>query len=517
MFKLNRFEIKDKQFWVIASTLIAIKLLIHFYFNLNSGLHRDEYLYLSFHDHLSAGYMSVPPFIGLISWLISFFPDSPFWVRLFPTLAGGFSLFIISLIVKELKAGKFALILSGIAFILSAAYLRSNSLFQPVCFDILFWLLSMHLTIKLINRQDSKIWIWLFAAWGVAFLNKYSIAVLILVTILVILISQPRKLTFNKHFIIGGAIAILIISPNLIWQYQHNFPVFFHLSELHKTQLVNVSMISFLVNQLLMNIQATLLWLSGLFIILFHKNERNLRPMGLIFLLGVLFLALAHGKDYYTLGLYPALIAISACMIEKYATRKWVFAKYLLLISALTSSLPIIPFLTMPFLDYKTIEKAGQKEMIKPFLKWEDGKQHAIPQDFADMTGWPELADIVIKHYTNLPDSAKKDCAIYAENYGMAGAIKYYGRKFNLPEPVCFNDNFLFHAPDSLNIKSLIYINDEIEEISNYFEKVEKIGQVKNPYFREGNLPVWLCTAPLPNFAKLYTEKVGKLKSAFQR
>ena len=73
-------------------------------------------------------------------------------------------------------------------------------------------------------------------------------------------------------------------------------------------------------------------------------------------------------------------------------------------------------------------------------LRWETGKIHSLPQDYADMLGWDELAAITAKAYEQVPD--KKATLIYAENYGQAGAIMVIGKKYNLPEPVCFSESF---------------------------------------------------------------------------
>ncbi len=38
-------------------------------------------------------------------------------------------------------------------------------------------------------------------------------------------------------------------------------------------------------------------------------------------------------------------------------------------------------------------------------LTWEDGKEHPLPQDFADMLGWQELARKVDSLYDQIPRS----------------------------------------------------------------------------------------------------------------
>jgi hypothetical protein len=121
------------------------------------------------------------------------------------------------------------------------------------------------------------------------------------------------------------------------------------------------------------------------------------------------------------------------------------------------------------------------------------------------------------KFYYSLSDEEKPRCAIYAENYGQAGAIKYYGKKHGLPEPVCFNETFVLWAPDSANISTLIYVNHELgEDIVHFFEKIELAGQVDNVHFRENGLQVYLCQNPRSGFGDYYKERVGSLKSRYR-
>ena len=60
-------------------------------------------------------------------------------------------------------------------------------------------------------------------------------------------------------------------------------------------------------------------------------------------------------------------------------------------------------------------------------LRWEDGQDHALPQDFADMRGWRELAAKVDAAYAALPNTDQT--LVLCDNYGQAGAINYYSEK----------------------------------------------------------------------------------------
>ena len=77
--------------------------------------------------------------------------------------------------------------------------------------------------------------------------------------------------------------------------------------------------------------------------------------------------------------------------------------------------------------------------------RFEDGSIHSLPQDYADMLGWEELTAITNRAYQMIDD--KKASFIYCENYGQAGAITIIGKKYELPEAVCFNESFRYWIP----------------------------------------------------------------------
>ncbi|MFW5657162.1 MAG: glycosyltransferase family 39 protein, partial [Bacteroidota bacterium] len=373
---------------IILFAFVAVKLGLHFFTYNNYELHRDALLYYSLGEHPAWGYVSVPPFTPLISWFsTALFGANTFALRLFPALIGALSMVVIAGIVRELKGGRMALMIALTAFLLSPAYLRSNSLFQPVTFNQFFWLLSAYSLIRLIRTQNGKLWLLLFLVWGVGFMNKYSIAFFIVAALAGLLLTPQRKLLLSKYFFSGGVLGLLIIFPNLLWQYNHNWPLVSHMTELNKHQFVNVSEIGFIIDQVMMNLPGVIVWGTGLLAVLFTKPLKPYRSIGYLYLLVLLTILLLNGKSYYTLGLYTMLFAIGGYVLEKYAHP---VMQYAVLGLMLLISLPLIPF-SLSVLDYPGL--AEYSEPIAKFTnRWEDGKVHAIPQDFADMTGWQELA-----------------------------------------------------------------------------------------------------------------------------
>lgn len=524
---LHTIESKRLQPWlaseiVLIAGLAFFKLIAHLLTNANYELHRDVYLYLALAEHPAWGYISVPPLTPMLGKLtMALFGDAAIAVGFFPAVVGAISVIVIALLVKELGGKTWALVIACTAFILSPSFLRSNTFLMPVSFDQFAWLLSGYFIMKLVQKPEPQYWIHLGILWGIAFLNKYAIVFLVLAFLLALLLTPQRRILHSRYFGLGFLLGGLIILPNLLWQHNHNWPVIGHMDELRRTQLVNVHPGDFLMLQLLMNLHAAIVWLLGLIFLLFQEDGRRWRVLGLTFLFTLGILLLLSGKAYYTLGVYPMLFAAGGVAIEKNFAKRRRFLRLVVLGVMIFIFLPLLPY-SLPVLSFDKMAayaEASKKFGAEGALVWEDGHLHQLPQDYADMTGWRALAEIVIKTYQNLNEAEKANCAIYAENYGQAGAIKYHSRKLGLPEPVCFNETFVLWAPDSVAKQlTLIYVNDELgEDIQQLFTNVTLAGKVDNAYFRENGLQIYLCRNPRPEFVAFYREKVRRLKNRYQK
>ena len=120
-------------------------------------------------------------------------------------------------------------------------------------------------------------------------------------------------------------------------------------------------------------------------------------------------------------------------------------------------------------------------------LRWEDGKDHLLPQDFADMLGWRELALKVDSVYLSLPN--KNNTLILCDNYGQAGAINYYTKlKLNA---VSFNADYINWFDLSkeyvnlIRVKEANGVNGELQETSPYFQNSILADSITNQYARE--------------------------------
>jgi hypothetical protein len=512
---------KISNYWIVAILFIVVKLCLHFFTSTNYELHRDEMLYFNMADHLSFGYATVPPVIGFLSYIIkSIFGYSVFGIRLIPALLGAASLFIIAKIVRELGGGILALIIASSAFLFSTGFLLFDTLFTPNVIEQFLWLLTTYFLFRMISQNNPEHWIVIGILLGLAFLNKYSVLFYILGFFVALLFSGHRKLFNSRYFIFSIIIGLVIILPNLLWQYTHGWPVVYHMSELKKTQMVNMSVSNFLIDLFSLNLASTLIWITGLVSLLFLKQEKTHQYIGVASLSIILLFLISKGKGYYILGLIPFLFAFGGYTLEKYFNGRLSYINYFVLFITLSFSLIALPF-GIPVLPFNELLRYKEKTnhlIVYPFYRWEDGKIHNISQIYADMTGWRELTGYVTKTYNQLSKEEQRKCTIYVEsNYGNAGAINFYGKEYNLPDAITFLESYVMWAPDTIPDGPFIYINSEIGDIKKLFSNVTEVGCIVDSFSREKGLLVFLCTDPAVNVQEVYKQKAIEKKKLYCR
>ncbi|NNE34058.1 MAG: hypothetical protein HKN13_02405, partial [Rhodothermales bacterium] len=287
-----------------------------------------------------------------------------------------------------------------------------------------------------------------------------------------------------------------------------------HMRELAETQLVNVHRLDFLTGQLLIHLPVTLFWMGGL-LWLFRKKQGRYRLLAATFVFVVLLLVVLRGKSYYTLGAYPMLFAAAGVWLETvHGAVRWSLALLALVLGVLVSpfSTPYLPVDSMISYGQSFVERTG----VDGPLVWETGVRHDLPQDYADMLGWQELAELARVAFTEAGDSA--NTAIFAENYGQAGAIEYYGRARGIPDVISFADSYRLWAPDSLprTISTLVYVTEDPGSVfDDLFGTSRIVGRVENEHARERGTQVLLMTEPDSTARDFYARVAARIKADF--
>ena len=466
---------------------IALKFILQYLLiSPEYDLQRDEYLHLDQAHHLAWGYLSVPPVTSWISYLILLLGNSVFWVKFFPALFGVLTLLMVWKTIEALKGNLYALIL-GATCITFSTLLRINILYQPNSLDILCWTSFYYVIVQYMTTENKK-WFYIGAVvFAFGFLNKYNILFLIIGLLPSLLLSSQRKIFTEKKLYWGLLLGLVLILPNILWQYNNHFPIVHHMKELAETQLVNVDRMEFLKKQMLFFIGSLFVILSALYALLFYKPFEKYRFFfaSMVFTLAVFLYFKA--KAYYAIGLYPVYIAFGAVFLSQVLQTGW--KRYLKPIFIILPLLFFIPMYNLAFPNKSPEYIVKNPEAYKKLgmLRWEDGKDHELPQDFADMLGWKELARKTDSVYALIPNP--KTTLVLCDNYGQAGAINYYSKKGI--KAVSFNADYLNWFVLDVPYKNVIRVKNswertaELEETSPFFQSSRIAGEITNKYARE--------------------------------
>ena len=476
-------------------------------------LHRDEFLHLDLGHHLAGGYASVPPFTAWISRIIFLLGNSVFWVKFFPALFGALTMVVVWETIRELKGNLFALVL-GVTGVLLSAILRLNTLYQPNSFDILCWTTLYFFIIKYFNSEQPKWLFWGALIFALGFLNKYNIVFLVLGFLSAVLLTGQRKIFRKKKLYLALLLAVVLILPNLLWQYHNDFPVVDHLQKLAEMQLVNVSRKDFLITQILFFLGSFLTIIAGLYALIQYEPYRKFRTFFWAFFLTLAVFLYFQAKPYYAIGLYPVYFAFGAVYLEKILKGGW--KSYLRPVVIAIPVILFIPMFQVSFPNKAPEEIIADSEKYKELglLRWEDGKDHAIPQDFADMLGWKELARKVDSIYRNLP--GKEQTLVFADNYGQAGAINFYSEEGI--KAVSFSADYInwfdLERPyfNLIRIKDYKEGEDELPEAA-FFEKAVLADSITNPYAREHKTRIFVLEGAKSDLNRRIKEEIAKEKN----
>jgi len=496
---------------IVIFILALLNVVIHLCVSDNLEYHRDELLYFSLGLHPAAGYATVPPLIGWIAGIMQgIFGNSVFAVRFFPAVMSGVMVYLVAAMAREMGGSGYAGILAAAGFTVSIIGLRIFFLFQPVHIDIFFWTLIFYLVIRYVNTSSDKYLLLLGITAGAGLLNKYLMGLLILMLLLIVPFTHYRTIFTRRKFWIGLLAGFIVFLPNFIWQILNGLPVLNHLAELERTQLVNVDRTAFIIEQLIIPGMASVLTIAGIIHLFTSRKAWQYRFLGIVAMAVILSLMMMRGKSYYTMGVFPFLMAAGAVSWEMTLKKTWSRLTLILLIVLLT-----IPSLPIGIPVFGPEKLAGYfKVLVRDFkmdflCRFEDGSIRSLPQDYADMIGWEELTGIAAEAWNMIED--KNSAFIFCENYGYAGAVTIIGKKYGLPEAVSFHESFRYWIPLVFNpdITSAVYINDEVgDDVGQIFGKVTKVGSISNPLSRECGTSVWLFEEPLGSFNSYWLDNV---------
>src|SRR5258705_11906346 len=188
------------------------------------GFFTDEISSLPCGRPLAWGYVDSPPLTAFQAWLTRhLFGDSAYSIRLFPSLAAAGIVLLAAAIARELGGGRLAQIVAALAAFLSPGFLAFCSYLCMNSIEPLIWGGCALIVIRIIERNDPRLWPWFGALAGIGMLNKHTMLVFGFAVVAALLLTPDRKLMFNRWFVLACATAFAIFRPNLLWETRNHF------------------------------------------------------------------------------------------------------------------------------------------------------------------------------------------------------------------------------------------------------------------------------------------------------
>jgi len=514
---INTNQGKTKNRINLASTnailiyLSLFKLILLIIFSGNYGLFRDEYYYVEVSKHLDWGYVDMQPLSALILAVSrALFGDTIFGIRIFSYLAGSAVVFISGLISREMKGSTFAQIFTAVLVIFSGVILGTSSYFSMNSFDILLSALMFYFLIKLINTGNPKLWLTIGILFGLGLQNKLSFLFLGFGLIAGLILTKHRNQLKTKEIWIGAAIAFIIFLPNIIWQITNNYPTleFMHNASTFKNRPMGI--IEFTIKSLMeLNPGYTLFLFTGIYFLFFNKQGKVFNIIGWIYVSVFLVFVFYNGKPYYMGVLFPVILAAGVIgadyLIERYMRP---FVRIILIIIIIPFFFIVTPF-AIPVLDVESFISLTEMMGMKPESD-ERSELGKLPQFYADRFGWEEMVQKVASAYNKLPEKEKKETLIFGQNYGEAGAVNFYRKKYNLPQAISSHNNYwIWGYPKNYKGDILIVIGSNYEDNSEFFEDVKLVESHLNKYgMSYENVDIFICRKPKRPINEIW----GKIK-----
>ncbi len=258
--------------------LALIKFLIHLVTGGNYGFFRDELYYIDAGQHLAFGYVEFPPFIALLAALVHIIPGNSLVVyHILPAIAGALVVLLTGLMARELGGGRFAQCLAALASLVAITFLGIDSLFSMDSFDELWWVLMAYILIRLIKRDQPRLWLLFGLVAGIGLMTKVTMLMFGFALVVGLLLTPQRKYLLNKWAWAGGAIAFAFLLPYILWNAANGWPTLEFWSTYTSGHANPASALGFLYQQVLtMNSFDAAALARGTLLLLFHTVGETL-------------------------------------------------------------------------------------------------------------------------------------------------------------------------------------------------------------------------------------------------
>ena len=305
-------------------------------------LANDEAYYHMFAERLAWGYFDHPPVTALLVWAGERLFGGELGVRFFFTVLQPLYLWILWRLIRPADAGR----RDAALFVVVSAATLMLQLYGFIAVPdgpLMFTTALFLLTFKWFSENRRRAWLWMGIAMALMAYSKYHGALVVLFA----LAANPRQL-LRPALYSSGAVALLLLVPPLVWQYEHDWASFaYHLSGRNSVFRPGY-VVEFLANVLVV--------FNPLFVPLYVQAWRKVKPqtpvgraLKLLPVAFIVFFMLSSLRGY----VQPQWVIVSCfglvCVLFAYARRHPRTRRYVMRAGGVTVGLIVLVRLVMIF------------------------------------------------------------------------------------------------------------------------------------------------------------------------
>ena len=306
-------------------------------------LANDEAYYHMFAERLAWGYFDHPPVTALLVWAGERLFGGELGVRFFFTVLQPLYLWILWRLIRPADAGR----RDAALFVVVSAATLMLQLYGFIAVPdgpLMFTTALFLLTFKWFSENRRRAWLWMGIAMALMAYSKYHGALVVLFA----LAATPPRLFLRPTLYLSGAVALLLLVPQFVWQYEHDWASFaYHLSGRNSVFRPGY-VVEFLANMLVV--------FNPFFVPLYVQAWRKVKPqtpvgraLKLLPVAFIVFFMLSSLRGY----VQPQWVIVSCfglvCVLFAYARRHPRTRRYVMRAGGVTVGLIVLARLVMIF------------------------------------------------------------------------------------------------------------------------------------------------------------------------
>jgi hypothetical protein len=483
----------------IVACFAAAKVLLHAFSITRYGWFRDELYYIACSERLAFGYVDHPPFsIVVLRVMRALLGDSLVAIRVTPLTCGVLQIVLSGVLAHRLGARTLGVGLACAATLGAPLSMAFSHHYSMNAIDGVLWTVAVLLLHAALTKARTRDWVVLGVVLGAGLMNKASVLWLG-AGIALALASFHRDTLRTRGPWIAAAIALAIFLPNVVWQMRNHWPTI----EFAKNALAGkyrpLSRLDFVKEVALQAGPAGALSFALALVVPFVSPSAKPHRWLSIVLAAVAAILLLQraSKPEYLGAAFPSAFALGASVIDRWATTRTravaATTPWGLLLAAYATV--VAPF-AIPLLPVERFVRYQSALGMKPQTS-EKKELGRLPQYYADMFGWPELAAAVERVTMSLSPDERAHAVIFSATggYGPASAIEFFNRGHDLPRVVCGHNNWWLWGYGDGTATNAIVVGGDREDIAAVFDSVELATTFEcgDCLPSENHKPIWIA------------------------